>query len=101
MNKNAAPDPDDSRIELENRIKNLLWTVSGDYGLEMKPDTALFLRSEDIALYDGIKQGAFASSRSFKVFLIPAKSANNSRKSSFLENGTSWPAIEKGDRSSY
>ena len=60
MNKNAAPDPDDSRIELENRIKNLLWTVSGDYGLEMKPDTALFLRSEDIALYDGIKQGAFA-----------------------------------------
>ncbi|MFR3133059.1 MAG: cobaltochelatase CobT-related protein [Lachnospiraceae bacterium] len=51
---------DDSRFELENRLKNLLWTVSGDYGLEMKPDVALFLRSEAIALYDGIKQGAFA-----------------------------------------
>lgn len=26
----------------------------------MKPDVSLFLRSEAIALYDGIKQGAFA-----------------------------------------
>ena len=51
---------DDSRFELENRVKNLLWTVSGDYGLDMKPDVSLFLRSEAIALYDGIKQGAFA-----------------------------------------
>lgn len=51
---------EDSRMELENRIKNLLWTVSGDYHLEVRPDIALFLRSEDIALYDGIKQGAFA-----------------------------------------
>ena len=51
---------DDRRLELENRIKNLLWTVSGDYTLEMKPDISLFLRSKAIALYDGIKQGAIA-----------------------------------------
>ena len=60
MNKELPTELDDSRFELENRPKNLLWTVSGDYGLEMKPDVALFLRSEAIALYDGIKQGAFA-----------------------------------------
>ena len=51
---------DDQRLELENRIRNLLWTVSGDYTLEMKPDVSLFLRSKSIALYDGIKQGALA-----------------------------------------
>ena len=29
-------------LELENRIKNLMWTVSGDYSLEFKPDLAAF-----------------------------------------------------------
>ncbi len=48
------------RLELENRIRNLLWTVSGDYTLDVKPDVSLFLRSREIALYDGIRQGAFA-----------------------------------------
>lgn len=47
-------------LELENRIKNLMWTVSGDYSLEFKPDLAAFARSKYVALYDGIKQGAFA-----------------------------------------
>lgn len=60
MNKEEALEIDDSRFELENRIRNLLWTVSGDYGLSVKPDISLFFRSRDIALYDGIKQGAFA-----------------------------------------
>lgn len=60
MNKEDDLEIDDSRFELENRIRNLLWTVSGDYGLSVKPDVSLFLRSRDIALYDGIKQGAFA-----------------------------------------
>ena len=60
MNKTEELELDDSRLELENRIRNLLWTVSGDYALEMKPDVSLFLRSKAIALYDGIKQGAFA-----------------------------------------
>ena len=51
---------EDYKMELENRIRNLLWTVSGDYTLDVKPDVSLFLRSKEIALYDGIKQGAFA-----------------------------------------
>lgn len=50
----------ESSFEIENRIRNLLWTVSGDYSLEIRPDVPLFLRSKAIALYDGIKQGAFA-----------------------------------------
>lgn len=50
----------DYQLELENRIRNLLWTISGDYTQQMKPDVSLFLRSKDIALYDGIKQGALA-----------------------------------------
>lgn len=61
MKHNAEPvEIDDYRLELENRIRNLLWTVSGDYKLDMKPDVSLFLRSKAIALYDGIKQGALA-----------------------------------------
>lgn len=60
MNREEPPEIEDSRLELENRIRNLLWTVSGDYKLDMKPDISLFLRSRAIALYDGIKQGALA-----------------------------------------
>lgn len=60
MNKEETLEIEDSRLELENRIRNLLWTVSGDYKLDMKPDVSLFLRSKAIALYDGIKQGALA-----------------------------------------
>ena len=60
MNKEETLEIEDSRLELENRIQNLLWTVSGDYKLDMKPDVSLFLRSKAIALYDGIKQGALA-----------------------------------------
>lgn len=51
---------EDHRLELENRIRNLLWTISGDYSLNMKVDVPLYLRSKAIALYDGIKQGALA-----------------------------------------
>lgn len=51
---------EDYQLELENRIRNLLWTISGDYNQQMKVDTSLFRRSRDIALYDGIKQGALA-----------------------------------------
>ena len=36
---------DDYRLELENRIRNLLWTISGDYALNMKADVSLYLRS--------------------------------------------------------
>ena len=60
MNNTEPVEIDDYRLELENRISNLLWTVSGDYQLDMKPDVSLFLRSKAIALYDGIKPGALA-----------------------------------------
>ena len=60
MNNTEPVEIDGYRLELENRIRNLLWTVSGDYQLDMKPDVSLFLRSKAIALYDGIKQGALA-----------------------------------------
>lgn len=57
-------DWDDGRetyqMEMENRIKNLIWTVSGDYSLETKVNVEGYLQSKDVALYDGIKQGAFA-----------------------------------------
>lgn len=51
---------EEGRIEIANRIRNLIWTVCGDYTLETKPDVDEFLRSRYTALYDGIKQGAFA-----------------------------------------
>lgn len=60
MNNTEPVEIDEYRLKLENRIRNLLWTVSGDYQLDMKPDVSLFLRSKAIALYDGIKQGALA-----------------------------------------
>ena len=60
MNNTEPVEIDEYRLELENRIRNLLWTVSGDYQMDMKPDVSLFLRSKAIALYDGIKQGALA-----------------------------------------
>lgn len=60
MNNDKVMEIDDCRLELENRIRNLLWTISGDYSLNMKVDIPLYLRSRAIALYDGIKQGALA-----------------------------------------
>ena len=47
-------------LEAENRIRNLMWTVSGDYTLDIKPDLAAFRKSKYIALYDAVKQGAFS-----------------------------------------
>lgn len=51
---------DEYRLELENRIRNLVWTISGDYTLEIKPDVEGFLTSRNTSVYDSIKQGAFA-----------------------------------------
>lgn len=48
------------RMEVENRIRNLMWTVSGDYDLDTEPDTASFSKSKYISIYDAVKQGAFA-----------------------------------------
>ena len=51
---------EERKLEIANRMKNIIWTVCGDYTLEAKPDVEAFLKSKYIALYDGIKQGAFA-----------------------------------------
>ena len=46
--------------EAENRIRNLMWTVSGDYKLDTKLDVESFFKSRFISLYDAVKQGGFA-----------------------------------------
>lgn len=51
---------EEHRLEIENRIRNLFWTVSGDYSLEFEPDVEDYARLKNMALYEAIKQGAFA-----------------------------------------
>lgn len=66
-------DIEEYQMEIENRIKNLMWTVSGDYHLDVKLDIASFARSKYISLYDAIKQGAFArffSKEQFAVYIV-------------------------------
>ena len=60
-------------FEIENRMKNLLWTVSGDYTLEAKLNVEAFKHSKYSALYDAIKQGAMAkffSMDEYSMYLI-------------------------------
>ena len=33
-------------FEIENRIRNLMWTISGDYDLDTKPDVTSFYKSK-------------------------------------------------------
>ena len=51
---------DEYLLEAENRIKNLMWTVSGDYSQNTKLDIASYSKSKYISMYDAVKQGAFA-----------------------------------------
>lgn len=51
---------EEQQLEIANRMRNLIWTVCGDYTMEARPDVEGFLKNKYIALYDGIKQGAFA-----------------------------------------
>ena len=60
-------------FEIENRMKNLLWTVSGDYTLEAKLNVEAFKHSKYSALYDAVKQGAMAkyfSMDEYSMYLI-------------------------------
>ena len=60
-------------FEIENRMKNLLWTVSGDYTLDAKLNVEAFIHSKYSALYDAIKQGAMAkyfSMDDYSMYLI-------------------------------
>ena len=48
------------QLEIENRLKNMVWTICGDYTVTARPDIVLYRKAPDIALYDAIKQGAGA-----------------------------------------
>ncbi len=48
------------QMEVENRVRNLMWTASGDYSLDVRLDVDSFQKSRYISLYDAVKQGAFA-----------------------------------------
>ncbi len=48
-----------SLLDIQNRVENLLWTVSEDYNLDFKVDESLFQKSRYMAFYDAIRQGAF------------------------------------------
>ena len=50
---------EDHRLEIERRIRNLYWTISGDYSLNLNAGVELFAQSKYLALYDAIIQGAF------------------------------------------
>ena len=43
----------------EMRLKNLLWTVSGDYSLEMSFEDDKWEETPWAALYDAVKEGAY------------------------------------------
>lgn len=54
-------------------MKNLLWTVSGDYTLDARLNVEAFLTSKYSALYDAIKQGAMAkyfSTEEYSMYLV-------------------------------
>ena len=61
------------QYEIENRIRNLCWTVSGDYSLNLKLDTVSFAKSPYVSLYDAVKQGAFSryfDRNAFGLYLV-------------------------------
>lgn len=57
----------DYQLELENRIRNLLWTISGDYTQQMKPDVSLFLRSRILHCMMGLSRAHWRNSL-IKIF---------------------------------
>ncbi|MCD7765299.1 MAG: nitric oxide reductase activation protein [Lachnospiraceae bacterium] len=63
----------DLQAAAESRLRNLMWTVSGDYALDTKPDLESYERSKYISLYDAVKQGAFArfyDKNEFALYLV-------------------------------
>ncbi|MCD7955117.1 MAG: nitric oxide reductase activation protein [Lachnospiraceae bacterium] len=57
----------------ERRVRNLMWTVSGDYTLDTNPDVKSYAHSKYISLYDALRQGAFArffDKNEFSLYLV-------------------------------
>lgn len=46
---------EEHRLEVSNRIRNLFWTVSGDYDIEFEPDTEKYVYSKQTVLYCTMK----------------------------------------------
>ncbi|MCC8104192.1 MAG: nitric oxide reductase activation protein [Clostridiales bacterium] len=64
---------DSAGEEAKNRLRNLMWTISGDYSLDTKLDVESYERSKYISLYDAVKQGAFArfyDKNAFALYLV-------------------------------
>lgn len=45
--------------DIQGRVENLLWAVSGDYGLDMPADVRAWEKSPYIPLYEAVSQGIF------------------------------------------
>lgn len=40
---------EDHRLEIENRLRNLFWTVTGDYAAEFQPDVETYSNAPELA----------------------------------------------------
>ena len=46
-------------FDIQSRVENLLWAVSGDYGMDMAADVKAWEKSPYIPLYEAVVQGIF------------------------------------------
>lgn len=46
---------EDHRLEIENRLRNLFWTITGDYAAEFQPDVETYRNAPELALYLAIR----------------------------------------------
>ena len=51
---------EERQLEIANRMKNIIWTVCGDYTLETKPDVEAFLNQNISRCTTGSNREAFA-----------------------------------------
>ncbi|MCC8107196.1 MAG: nitric oxide reductase activation protein [Clostridiales bacterium] len=89
------------QAEAESRLRNLMWTVSGDYALDTKPDVESYERSKYISLYDAVKQGAFArfyDKNEFALYLVKkvycgADEGPLTELAQLCVDAASWPLV--------
>lgn len=91
----------DFQAEAVSRLRNLMWTVSGDYALDTKPDVESYERSKYISLYDAVKQGAFArfyDKNAFALYLVKkvycgADEGPLTELAQLCVDAASWPLV--------
>ena len=59
----------EDRLAAETRIRNLLWTVSGDYDLSCELDIDSFQKAKEISLYDAYPRRIRCSGFQFPAVL--------------------------------